>query len=225
MATAIAKYSVSLSSFDFSTVLLADTTTKSDLFAADYDGIEERFTGTNLSYDWTGLPDGGTITGFQIVSDDDGTVFSVTGLSISAKALGEAAKSVLDIDDDQALVASFFKGADKITGSRYVDELNGFSGKDIINGGRGSDVLTGGAGADHFVFTKGSGADVITDFNARNSASGHDLIDLSGYKGIDGFADLSIHDVDGHAVIDFGSDQVVLEGVKLSAVDKADFIF
>jgi Ca2+-binding RTX toxin-like protein len=226
MATATAKYSVSFSTIDFSTLLLADdTTTKSNLFVVDHGDIEERFTGKNLSYDWAGLPKSGTITGYQTVSDDDGTVLTVTGLSISAKHLANAAKSVLDIDDDGDLVASMFSGADTITGSRYVDELKGFAGKDVMNGGRGSDVLTGGAGSDHFVFTKGSGTDVITDFKASGGAAAHDLIDLSGYEGVDNFADLSIHKVDGVVVVDFGSDEVVLQDVKLAAIDKTDFIF
>ena len=226
MAIAIAKYSVSYTEYNFSALLLAeDYARKSTLFEVDHGDLQERFTGKNLSYDWAGVPDGGTITGYQSVSDDKGTIFTITGLSISASEIADAAKSIGDMDDDNALIAKFFAGSDQITGSRYVDELNGFAGKDTITGCGGSDVLTGGKGADTFVFAKGSGTDVITDFAAKGPASVHDLIDLSDYKGVDSFADLSIHKAGGEVVISFGSDEIVLHDVRLAAIDKTDFIF
>ena len=226
MAIAIAKYSVSYSNYDFSTLFLAeDHTTKSNLFTADYGDLQDRFTGKNLSYDWAGLPKGGTITGYQSVSEDDGAIFTVTGLSISAAKIADAAQSLFDTDDDHALIAKFFAGSDQITGSRYVDELDGFAGKDVITGGGGSDVLTGGKGADSFVFTRGSGTDVITDFTATATTAAHDLIDLSAYKGVDDFADLSIHKDGGDVVIAFGSGEITLENVKIADIDTTDFIF
>ena len=42
--------------------------------------------------------------------------------------------------------------------------ISGASGSQTIDGGAGNDVLTGGTGADIFIFTKGNGSDLITDF-------------------------------------------------------------
>ena len=42
--------------------------------------------------------------------------------------------------------------------------IMGGDGTQLIDGGAGNDVLTGGADADQFIFARGSGQDVITDF-------------------------------------------------------------
>lgn len=55
-------------------------------------------------------------------------------------------------------------GNDSLYGGAGSDRLNGGSGNDLLDGQAGSDFLTGGTGADVFKFTKGSGRDVITDF-------------------------------------------------------------
>lgn len=57
-------------------------------------------------------------------------------------------------------------GNDLLSGGVGNDRLSGGGGRDVLNGGRGNDRLTGGAGADDFVFKKGYGRDVITDFSA-----------------------------------------------------------
>lgn len=227
MATVNAKFSTSLSFFDFSTLLVAeDHTEKSSRYVADYGDYKEIFTGTNLSYNWLGVPKGGTITGYQRVSDDDGSVVTITGLSISASDLGKAAKSLTDLSDDKALTKEIFAGADIINGSRYADELNGYAGHDVITGGRGRDIMEGGAGSDTFVFAKGSGVDVINDFNASNHSSSHDLIDLSEYTSVDKFSDLDVHRSGSSVIIDLaGSDKIILHDEKVAAIDAADFIF
>jgi len=56
-------------------------------------------------------------------------------------------------------------GHDTLTGGAGNDLINGGEGEDNLTGGPGSDTLTGGAGADSFVFLRGHGTDVITDFN------------------------------------------------------------
>ncbi|MDH6268142.1 Ca2+-binding RTX toxin-like protein [Rhizobium sp. SG_E_25_P2] len=227
MATINAKYSTSVSFFDFSTLLLAeDHTEKSSQYVADYVDYKEIFTGTNLSYSWLGVPKGGTITGYERVSDDDGAVVTITGLSVSASELGEAAKSLTDLSDDKALTKKIFAGADVINGSRYADELNGYAGHDVITGGRGRDILTGGAGSDTFVFAKGSGVDVITDFNASDHSSSHDLIDLSGYTSVNSFSDLDVHRSGSSVILDLaGSDRIILHDEKAAAINASDFIF
>lgn len=53
-------------------------------------------------------------------------------------------------------------GNDKITGSKFADDLRGGSGKDVLRGGDGDDTLTGGTG--HDVLHGGADGDVF-DFN------------------------------------------------------------
>lgn len=49
-------------------------------------------------------------------------------------------------------------------GGEGGDSIHGNDGDNRIEGRRGNDRITGGAGADVFVFTRGDGADMITDF-------------------------------------------------------------
>lgn len=55
-------------------------------------------------------------------------------------------------------------GHDLLLGGNGEDKLDGGTGNDALAGGHGDDTLTGGAGADLFVFGKGGGEDMITDF-------------------------------------------------------------
>ncbi|MCZ7910388.1 Ig-like domain-containing protein [Agrobacterium leguminum] len=68
-------------------------------------------------------------------------------------------------------------GNDVLYGGGGNDEMSGGSGDDVLAGGSGNDVLTGGSGADTFVFTAGTGRDVVTDFQA--GADGKDVVMLS----------------------------------------------
>jgi len=56
-------------------------------------------------------------------------------------------------------------GDDHLFGQQGKDELFGGDGDDFLSGGQGKDKLTGGDGADTFVFAKGSGKDVVLDFD------------------------------------------------------------
>lgn len=198
---------------------------KKDEFAAYHDsGYEEHFYGEKLTYDKNGLLTGGTITGYEAVYG--GSVFYIGGISVAAKALEKAIDSTSTVDDLK-LLTQMFKGADTLTGSSYADRINGFSGNDVINGGRGNDILIGGAGKDVFVFTKTSGEDIITDFEARDTHASHDRIDVSKISAIDSFSDvkslMSQHGDD--VLIDFGKAELTLEDVKLSQLGKGDFLF
>ncbi|APX24094.1 MAG: hypothetical protein CML50_12865 [Rhodobacteraceae bacterium] len=84
-------------------------------------------------------------------------------------------------------------GADRLFGQAGDDSLSGGAGNDHLIGGAGEDRLDGGAGTDHmwggsygadgsrdtFVFSAGSGADYVHDFEVA-----FDLIDLTFY-GVD----------------------------------------
>jgi Ca2+-binding RTX toxin-like protein len=77
--------------------------------------------------------------------------------------------------------------ANRISGNGGANVLKGFGGNDIIDGGggndviwggTGNDVLTGGSGSDRFVFERGGGKDVVTDFGAGGT---NDIIDISAF--------------------------------------------
>ncbi|WP_269450353.1 calcium-binding protein, partial [Sphingomonas sp. CCH9-E2] len=109
----------------------------------------------------------------------------------------------------------------RITGSATSNWLLGGAGNDILNGGAGNDVLFGEAGADTFVFTRGTGGDVIGDFVA-----GTDRIDLSAF-GFTSFAQVeaALGEYGGTAFLTLGNgDMVVLNGVARSALAAGDFI-
>ena len=103
------------------------------------------------------------------------------------KVVGSNFSDVL-MAHDAGVVFEGGGGHDYLTGGAGVDNLNGGAGNDTLEGGDGWDVLTGGSGADHFVFHRGDGPDVITDFQ-----QGVDKIVLDGFSvhnvgafGIDG---------------------------------------
>ncbi|MBU2961121.1 hypothetical protein KO516_09905 [Citreicella sp. C3M06] len=154
-------------------------------------------------------------------------------------------------------------GNDTLTGDRGHDTLIGGAGNDALDGGRGNDVLrgragddtmTGGIGQDRFsggtgsdllisqgdgardvfLFADGFGIDTVTGFE-----TGTDLLDLTGWTAIDGFADLTIRAAGTSAeVLRAGSNGsgpvlgsgdgaaiIVLEDISASALGADDFLF
>lgn len=112
-------------------------------------------------------------------------------------------------------------GADELIGGHGNDKLYGDAGNDILNGGVGKDLLSGGAGADTFVFENGAHADRITDYS-----DGEDLLDFTGYVGVDSFADLSISQNGANAVVSAGGpDAVTLLNTDIAVLEETDFIF
>lgn len=110
-----------------------------------------------------------------------------------------------------------------VTGNKGDNRLFGMDGMDQLSGGKGSDSLEGGAGADTFLFATGFGKDVITDFTSHS-----DKIDLSGWAGVDSYADLILTHmkvVGEDIVFRNGGDSLRLRNVDINELDSADFIF
>jgi Ca2+-binding RTX toxin-like protein len=119
---------------------------------------------------------------------------------------------------DNLLVGN--SGNNVLKGGRGEDTLRGKSGDDVLSGGAGDDRLTGGSGADTFVFQKGGGRDVVTDFR-----HGQDDIDVSRLNGVNSLSDLDIRQEGGNTIIEHGNSVLVLKGVNASDLDSNDFIF
>jgi hypothetical protein len=116
---------------------------------------------------------------------------------------------------------------DTFIGTAGKNVLNGTSGHDILDGKGGKDKLTGLGGQDTFVFSRGSGKDVITDFDVKGSD--HDTLDLRKLSGLDSFKDLLAHHIhkSGADVVITGDhgDQVTLNHVKIGDLAAGDFLF
>jgi len=118
------------------------------------------------------------------------------------------------------------KGNDKLFGDAGKDILKGGQNKDVLDGGTDKDVLTGGGGADRFVFKDGYGRDKITDFAAKNNLEDIDLRAVTAIKGIMDLKNNHMSQVGSNVVIDDNAGtEIVLIGVDLTDLHKADFIF
>ncbi len=122
------------------------------------------------------------------------------------------------------------EGNDFLSGGKHDDRLIGDGGNDVLEGGKDADYLTGGEGADEFLFRKGDGVDVITDFE-----DGTDTIvflaekeNRLGSKFI-GFDNLVIEETDYGVRITskkFAEGQeILLQGVTADQIDAEDFSF
>ena len=107
-------------------------------------------------------------------------------------------------------------GDDRLLGGNGDDRLDAGLGRDVLIGGRGDDVLRGGPSADAFVFGTDDGRDVIRDFE-----DGVDVIRLA--REGSGPVRLWLGREGEDAVIGYGDTAVVLEGVAVSQIDRADF--
>ena len=114
-------------------------------------------------------------------------------------------------------------GSDALIGGEGDDTLDGGADDDTLTGGTGNDTLTGGAGNDGFYYFPGHGNDTITDFT-----DGEDVINLTLFKDITQFSDLSVSQDGADVVIDLsgqGGGTLTLENFALSDLDAADFTF
>ena len=98
-------------------------------------------------------------------------------------------------------------GDDKLYGGAGDDLMRGGTGDDLMNGGKGRDTQDGGPGSDVFVFTSSDGADLITWFELA-----FDTLRIAA-------ASVRISEVDGDAVLKFGTTTITLESIA-----KADLV-
>ncbi|WP_454875961.1 VCBS domain-containing protein [Pseudomonas farris] len=113
--------------------------------------------------------------------------------------------------------------ADGSIGNAFVfDNVEAYAPGSPIFALSADDNLTGSSGADLFVFAQPIGNNVIHSFDAAA-----DKIDLIGFTGIAGFADLSItNDANGNALVSINSGQsVTLKGVDTANLSEANFQF
>ena len=86
---------------------------------------------------------------------------SITANKLANKIIGSEENDYIDGGN----------GADSILGGKGADTLVGDNGDDTLEGGTGNDSLTGGKGADVFVYNKGDGNDIITDYAEDDTIS------------------------------------------------------
>ena len=109
-------------------------------------------------------------------------------------------------------------GNDELRGNNGNDDLFGGAGDDVLEGGRMRDTMTGGDGADRFVFSKGAGQDVITDFEDGVDAIGFMIQSF-------GFEDLTILQDGDDALVRHQGGQIRLVEVDSNTLTQEDFTF
>ena len=112
---------------------------------------------------------------------------------------------------------------ENMEGSFHDDVLVGDNKANRLTGWAGNDELEGGEGADHFIFSYGSKNDTILDFTDNE-----DLIDLTGFRNISGFDDLTITSDSDGVTIDlraYRGGTILLEDFDITNLDASDFIF
>lgn len=164
------------------------------------------------------VPDGAPITGTAGAN-------VITGTGQDDLIVGRAGSDRIDGRGGRDTIM-LGKGSDTGFGGKDWDVISGFGGNDTLYGGagnddllggRGNDLLRGGTGGDYFIFDRGTGQDIIADFNLAN-----DVLSLNVELWMDGtnnfnaaeviarFADV----VNGDVVFDFGTrGRITLDGV------------
>jgi Ca2+-binding RTX toxin-like protein len=178
--------------------------------------------GSGFATDSLGRVSAGNVT--KIVEFSDGQQIGfIAGVDLSVK------EAIHVLSNPTKFIAQYMSsnllGNDLLSGSAGNDFLEGFAGKDRIAGHRGNDTMRGDAGADTFIFAKGDGDDTIEDFKARGH--NHDVVDLSGLKGIHSFQDVLalLHASGNDTLCDDGlGDVLVLQNVDIQDLGKSDFI-
>jgi Ca2+-binding RTX toxin-like protein len=114
-------------------------------------------------------------------------------------------------------------GNNELYGNAGRNHLSAGFGFDILDGGTGNDVLEGGVGADQFQFLRGTGKDVVVDYEAT-----FDDFYFVELKGASDFADMiedHAEEKKGDVVITFGKDVIVIENHAIADLQESDFHF
>ena len=110
----------------------------------------------------------------SIVNSAGKSLSTVVG-SKSTLEITNDSDSTLEADSKTKVInASTRSESIEITGNKLSNSITGGKSSDTLIGGKGNDTLTGGAGKNVFIYTKGDGNDVITDYKA-----GSDKINIS----------------------------------------------
>jgi serralysin len=170
--------------------------------------------------------DGGT--GFDFASYEGGVVGVFASLTTPWRNTGDARgdsywsiEGLIGTGLNDTLVGDL--GANTLRGGGGDDALAGLLGNDRLDGGAGNDAMAGGWGSDVFVFGRGYGRDLVTDWQ-DNSWLGDDVIAL---QGIFSLRDLSItYDRLGATIQIIGTDDVLrVDGAQRGSLTAEDFIF
>lgn len=208
--------------YDVDSLDIASNTSSKATYTDQLSGYKIVLKGSGLVIDGDEVL-AGSVKKVTFYNDDGDVLIRITDGNYKADRLDAA----LQADGFTGLMKKLFAGDDHIVGSKLADDLwggagdntiSGGRGRDYISGGLGDDRLSGGAGSDVFLFGKGNGADVVTDFDASGGAGKQDFIaPLSD--------DYEIHGSDANTIIDFGDgDTLTLLGVKRWQITQADFM-
>ncbi len=166
--------------------------------------------------------DGGAGGGINTASYEHAPAMpdGVTGVTVNLNLQGGTQNTVTAGNDTLINISS-------LRGSDHNDTLIGDNNVNNLAGGKGDDVLTGNGGQDYFVFAKGDGNDIITDFT-----QGQDQIELDNL--FDGpndthfqqlLADLHNAANGDHVIhLNGGTQTITLTGVNVNALNVNDFV-
>ncbi|SMO56465.1 calcium-binding protein [Paracoccus laeviglucosivorans] len=113
-------------------------------------------------------------------------------------------------------------GRDTLEGHNGNDRLFGDIGGDVLMGNGGADTLTGGQGADVFIFSRTTGADLITDF--ENGLDRFQIVDMS-YAQVRSVI-ANAREVGGDTILTLGPNATIrLADTDRSEIGLSDFIF
>ncbi|WP_210320106.1 calcium-binding protein [Pseudaminobacter soli (ex Zhang et al. 2022)] len=148
--------------------------TYSDVYLVNgYDGWADlglAFGGSGITVNpSTGAITGGTVTGLVEMFWDGNPIWMAQGISISAKAIYDAALTP-GTADERNLIVKALAGADTFNLSNGNDVVDGFGGDDTLNGQGGNDVLRGGTGND--TLNGGAGNDTLNGGSGKDKMSG-----------------------------------------------------
>lgn len=104
------------------------------------------------------------------IEEKDPKYLTLVDKAVYSAQLGTDGHDNINVEDFPTIVYGL-EGNDTIIGGAGNDLLLGGEGSDILDGGSGNDCLQGNKGDDTYVFGKGSGNDVIIDFDGKNTIS------------------------------------------------------